>query len=1009
MTRTIIASPTPRILTVLVLAALSARGTDAAQLRVGSGQPYASIQAAINASVNGDEVLVEPGTYLESLNLNGKQITLRGRTGMLSTYVMPPSAGSNIVRCVTGETAATLIEGFTFQNASGATGVVITGSSPVFSACTIQTCQLSSAMGAGIQVTGSNPAPKFMGCVISGNRTTNYSGGAAWLQTGLTTFEDCYFQSNEAIGSTHDLRGGAVYAQGGRITAVRTVFASNAVRVDYNSCGGSFDPWARGGAICIEGAPSTLIQCQFGSNVTHAGRANNCSGGGVARARGGSIAEITSSTSYDSCSFSASLADSSSSGNAGNDALGGAMSFESGADPIIDGCTFTSPRAVSNTNASYAGAIYYQGGCTGSIRNSTFTNAQAAYRGGALYLDPGAAPVITDVTFTGCAASEGGGCWLSSPNTNEPSAFFVRATFQTCSATTGGGVNVRDNIQSTFDSCRFTGCTAASGVGGGIYTQYAPITIRNTAFDLNSSPTGSAIRSIGDTNRYPSLRGNFFCGNSGTSTNWVNGTWIDAPPYNTNQFDAQCSTDCNNNGIYDNGEIASGAVPDCNGNQVPDSCDIAAGAALDCDGNGKPDGCDIASGTALDCNSNGSPDSCDIASGASPDCNGNGKPDSCDIASGKIADCDANGVPDSCQADCDSDGVPNPCEIAAGAPDCNLNGIPDACDLAAGTLTDRNLDSIPDSCQTLEYLGLRSEYVPIAGTANDTSIPGTAVCVRVYAEFTTSGAELLGVYGNQAHPMVLTVSGGGFFQAVGGGNLTSDVLCTPEVPLPSFKYDSWLTIGRTCLENNALQALGFNFGQFVTGNGFTDDDCIAFVTPGAPQAFAGSTKRVLVAQLTSRTGVFPTFRVNLVGRNADASDWEAFSQLAPQPTLVDCNGNGVHDVLDVALGGATDCNDSGIPDACEFPDFDADCNANGVPDACDIFAGTSQDLDNSGIPDECECVGDVNLDGRVDVDDIVEIILAWGDGAGSPADLNGDGIVSGGDLAIVVGGYGECN
>jgi hypothetical protein len=155
--------------------------------------------------------------------------------------------------------------------------------------------------------------------------------------------------------------------------------------------------------------------------------------------------------------------------------------------------------------------------------------------------------------------------------------------------------------------------------------------------------------------------------------------------------------------------------------------------------------------------------------------------------------------------------------------------------------------------------------------------------------------------------------------------------------------------------------------------------------------------------------VVPTFRVNLVGRNADASDWEAFSQLAPQPTLVDCNGNGVHDVLDVALGGATDCNDSGIPDVCEFPDFDADCNANGVPDACDIFAGTSQDLDNSGIPDECECVGDVNLDGRVDVDDIVEIILAWGDGAGSPADLNGDGIVSGGDLAIVVGGYGECN
>ena len=1001
-----------RIAVAMIALAIPSLAT-AATLRVGTGQTYATIQAAINASANGDEVLVEPGTYLESLDTKGKLITVRGRTGMQNTYVMPPSAGMSIIQCKTGETAATLIEGFTFANASGAPGVVITGTSPIFNACTVQSCQLSTANGAGIQVAGANPSPKFLGCVISGNRTTGYSGGGASLQSGLTTFDDCYFQSNEAVGGPSDLRGGGIYAQGGRVSAARTVFTTNAVRVDYDTCSYNArgDTWARGAAICVDNAASNLTDCTFTGNVAHSSRSscNSYTGYGTARSRGSDVCELYSASTFLRCTFVNSLVDSASGGGqVGNDARGGSLYFGNGADPVIDSCSFTGTRAISNTGGSSSGAIHYENGCSGSIRNCTFTNAQSAARGGAITLDPGASPVIYDTQFSECSSGEGGACWISSPGTNDPSAFFLRVKFANCTANTGGAVNIRDNVQSTFDSCRFTGCTATAGQGGGIYIQYASVSIRNTAFDLNTSPAGSAIRSVGDTNRYPSLRGNFFCGNSGTSTNWVNGTWIDAPPFNTNQFAAQCSTDCNNNGIYDNGEIASGSVPDCNGNQVPDSCDIAAGAAVDCNNNGRPDSCDIAAGTTPDCNGNGRPDSCDIATGTAADCNGNGRPDSCDIASSKTADCDANGVPDSCQADCDGDGIPNPCEIAAGAPDCNGNGVPDACDLIAGTLTDRNKDGVPDSCQRLDYLGLRSEFVPIAGTAADPYIPSTAVCMRVYAEFSDSGADLLGVYGNPANPLTISISGGGFFQAIGGANTTNDLLCTPEVPSASFAYDSWLTIGRACMDANVLQVIGFDWGGFVTANGFTDDDCIAFLTPGSPQAYAGPTKRILLAQLTTRTGVVPVFRVNLVGRNADSSDWNAYAQVAPAPVMVDCNQNGIQDAFDVAFGGISDCNDNGVPDSCEFADFLADCNSNGVPDRCDIFAGTSQDLDNTGIPDECECVGDVNGDGRVNVDDIVAVIIAWGDFGTSPADLNGDDIVNAQDLALVLGGYGEC-
>ena len=85
--------------------------------------------------------------------------------------------------------------------------------------------------------------------------------------------------------------------------------------------------------------------------------------------------------------------------------------------------------------------------------------------------------------------------------------------------------------------------------------------------------------------------------------------------------------DCNDNGVLDDEEIASGAASDCNGNSLPDDCDA------DCDGNGIPNDCEIAAcngdRACGDCNENGIPDGCDIASGNSTDLDGNGTPDDC--------------------------------------------------------------------------------------------------------------------------------------------------------------------------------------------------------------------------------------------------------------------------------------------------------------------------------------------------------------------------------------------
>ena len=187
-----------------------------------------------------------------------------------------------------------------------------------------------------------------------------------------------------------------------------------------------------------------------------------------------------------------------------------------------------------------------------------------------------------------------------------------------------------------------------------------------------------------------------------------------------------------------------------------------------------------------------------------------------------------------------------------------------------------------------------------------------------------------------------------------------------------------------------------------------ETDGIVLLNPDDAQGTPDGDGRVLVAQLTTLDGSPPDGRFNLIGTNADGSDFQAFQMTWGEPALVDCNGNGIQDAQDIGGGSSLDCNLDGIPDECQTKDPYRDCNDNGTPDWCDISDGTSADINGNGIPDECECEGDLNGDGQVNVDDIIIVILNWGEIGENPGDANNDGLVDGMDLGLVITAFGGC-
>ena len=146
--------PSPSIILIFVLAFnLSTPLAHAATIHVPADQP--TIQAGIDAAVDGDLVLVAPGAYVENVDFLGKAITLQSEQGADAT-VIDGGGNDSVVKISDGEPGASVLDGFLLRNGNAYKGGGVYSDS---SNSTITNCMITdnvATSGGGVCATHSS-------------------------------------------------------------------------------------------------------------------------------------------------------------------------------------------------------------------------------------------------------------------------------------------------------------------------------------------------------------------------------------------------------------------------------------------------------------------------------------------------------------------------------------------------------------------------------------------------------------------------------------------------------------------------------------------------------------------------------------------------------------------------------------------------------------------------------------------------------------------------------------
>lgn len=146
---------------------------------------FSTIQAAIDASFAGDEIIVDPGVYVENINFNGKEVMVQSTDpedeDIVASTIIDGDENGSVVTFDNGESSETVLSGFTIRNGSARNGAGIfidNGSSPVIKNNYI-TENICGQGGGGGAFVANNSSAEFKNNIFDNNingRTSSRTG-----------------------------------------------------------------------------------------------------------------------------------------------------------------------------------------------------------------------------------------------------------------------------------------------------------------------------------------------------------------------------------------------------------------------------------------------------------------------------------------------------------------------------------------------------------------------------------------------------------------------------------------------------------------------------------------------------------------------------------------------------------------------------------------------------------------------------------------------------------------
>ncbi len=398
---------------------------------------HGSIQAAIDASVDGDTVIVRPGTYVENIIFNGKAITLQSEQGPEVTVIDGDRDGSVVV-FRNSEGLDTVLDGFTIRD--GSIGGIF--------------------CGAGV-------SPTITGNIVTDNYG-EWGGGIECWEHSSPLIADNTITSNTA-----DRSGGGIYCDDTSSPQI----SGNTI-VDNSAEVG-------GGIFSISDATSLI------ANNTISGNSAGHGGGGIycyvySSPRISSNTITDNSAKFGGGIFCSAYSFPSMSDNIITDCMasdeGGGIYCHASSYPQISNST------IENNSAQYGGGIYCSVNSSPHICGSFVHGCSATVRGGGIYCCTNSTPLISNNFINENVGGSGGGifCWNASP------VIVDNRVIGNFSSTYAGGISL------TGDSYRppamISGNTITNNTcltdGGGIFLNYTRTAVLNNIIVGNSATNG---------------------------------------------------------------------------------------------------------------------------------------------------------------------------------------------------------------------------------------------------------------------------------------------------------------------------------------------------------------------------------------------------------------------------------------------------------------------------------------------------------------------------------------